>query len=158
MNSTKAEDKRCVYKSPTGRRCRNRVALGWNMCDAHCDFYRARDAAQEIVSNRDRLDTAEGIHSMMARTTRALAAGTIGSRQATSLYYGGQMMLASLARLRQERARTFLADEKDVWREKVLADSHHDNLNCEESVEEDAEAGEEGKEEQESESARTTKK
>ncbi|MBI3485200.1 MAG: hypothetical protein HY012_08630 [Acidobacteria bacterium] len=132
MSSDKKPDPRCAYRSPTGRRCRNTVSVGWNMCSAHCDFGDAR-AATEIVSNRDRLDTAEGIHSMMARVIRALAAGKIRSREAGMLIYGGQSMLQSLTNLKEERKKLFIAKDEDAWREKALADSYHDALNCEDS-------------------------
>lgn len=127
---------RCAYRSPTGRRCMNKADSGWNMCDKHCDFHSARAAAAEIVSNRDRLDTAEGIHSMMARVIRALAAGKIRSRDASIMLYGGQTMLLSLTHLREERKKLFLVEEDEVWRRKALADSFHDALNCEDSPEE----------------------
>ena len=131
MTATIEDRPRCAYRSPTGRRCREKAGLGWNMCDKHCDFYRAAIAADEIVSNRDRLDTAEGVHAMMARAARALAAGKISPRRAAMFFYGGRAMHFSLRRLREEREKIFLADETRVWREKALADSHHDNLNCE---------------------------
>jgi hypothetical protein len=105
------------------------------MCSKHCDFGNARAAADEIVSNKDRLDTAEGIHSMMARVLRALAAGKIRSRDASTLLYGGQTMLFSLTHLHEERKKLFLAKDEDAWREKALADSYHDALNCEQSSE-----------------------
>ena len=107
------------------------------MCHKHCDFSQAYAAAAEIVSNRDRLDTAEGIHAMMVRTTRALASGKIASRSASILFYGGMMMLTSLKHLREERKKIFLHDEEEVWRQKALVDSFHDELNCEDSSEEE---------------------
>jgi hypothetical protein len=106
------------------------------MCSKHCDFGNARAAADEIVSNKDRLDTAEGIHSMMTRVLRALAAGKIRSRDASILLYGGQTMLFSLTHLREERKKLFLVEEGEAWRQKALADSYHDALNCEDSPEE----------------------
>ncbi|MBI3664591.1 MAG: hypothetical protein HY234_16260 [Acidobacteria bacterium] len=139
MTTTTNDKRRCAYRSPTGRRCRNDAHYAWNMCSKHCDFQKAYAAAAEIVSNRDRLDTAEGIHAMLVRTARALAAGKISSRDATSLFYAGQMMLLSLPHLRAEREKLFLADEEDAWRRKALADSHHDKLVCERSSEENEE-------------------
>jgi len=139
MSPEKKPDPRCPYRSPTGRRCRNTVSTGWNMCNAHCDFGDARAAAAEFVSNRDRLDTAEGIHSMMARVLRALAAGKIRPREATTLLYGGQTMLLSLVHLLKERKLVFMRDEGEAWRTKALADSFHDELNCEEAPEEEPE-------------------
>ena len=135
MTATTQDRPRCAYRSPTGRRCREKASLGWNMCSKHCDYHRAAAAADEIVSNRDRLDTAEGVHNMMTRAARALAAGQISPRRAAMFFYGGRAMQFSLRRLREEREKIFLADETDVWREKALADSHHDNLNCEPSYE-----------------------
>ncbi len=157
MSSAKNDDFRCAYRSPTGRRCRHRVSSDWNMCHQHCDFGNASARAAEIVSNRDRLDTAEGIHSMMARVIRALAAGKIRAREAGMLIYGGQSMLLSLTRLREEREKIFLAGEDEAWRRKALADSFHDELTCEDSSEKD-DAGEETEEESEAESAGTKKK
>jgi hypothetical protein len=135
--STSANSRaRCAYRSRSGRRCRNNASLGWNMCDSHCDFHHARASAAEIVSNRDRLDTAEGILAMMGRITRALAAGKILARDATAMLYAGQTMLYALPRVLAEREKIFIAKEEEVWRNKVLAEAHHDILNCEESVEE----------------------
>jgi hypothetical protein len=135
-----AQDRpRCAYRSPSGRRCRDKASIGWNMCLKHCDYDRARAAAEEIVSNRDRLDTAEGVHAMMARAARALAAGEISPRRAAMFFYGGRAMHFSLRRLREEREKVFFAEEKDVWRSKALADAHHDKLHCEESSPEDEE-------------------
>ncbi len=136
MTSLNKDDTRWPYRSPSGRRCRNKVAGGWNMCRQHCDFGSAYAAAAEIVSNKDRLDPAEGIHSMMARAVRALAAGEIRSRDATTLIYGGRMLLLSLGRLHKERQKSFLVSEEDAWRSKALADSYHDGLLCEDSPEE----------------------
>jgi len=121
---------RCVYRSPSGRRCRENATIGWNRCQKHWDHYYVRAAADEIVSNRDRLDTAEGIHSVMARIIRGQAAGKIRSKDAASMMYSCQTMLSSLPRLAEERKKIFLAEEEDLWREKVLADSLHDKLNC----------------------------
>jgi hypothetical protein len=109
------------------------------MCDKHCDFSHARVAAAEIVSNRDRLDTAEGILAMMGRVTRALAAGKILARDATAMLYAGQTMLSALPRVLAEREKIFIAKEEEVWRNKVLAEAHHDILNCEESDKEENE-------------------
>ena len=146
---------RCLYRSPTGRRCRSNASIGWNVCGKHADYGRAYAAAQEIVSNRDRLDTAEGIHTMMTRVARALAAGEVSPRRASALFYGGRAMHFSLRRLTEEREGIFTADEDDVWRDKALADSHHDKLNCEASSEnEEVEDGDE----QESELAEPKKK
>ncbi len=121
---------RCRYRSPTGRRCRNLSSVGWNVCDKHGDFHRAGAAAEEIVSNRDRLDTAEGIHAVMARVIRAQAAGKILARDATAMIYSCQAKIYTLPRLAAEREKVFVAEEQDVWREKALADAHHDKLNC----------------------------
>jgi hypothetical protein len=156
MSSEKKPDIRCAYRSPTGRRCRNTVSSGWNMCSAHCDFGKTYAAAAEIVSNRDRLDTAEGIHSMMARVICALAAGKIRPREASILLYGGQTMLLSLPHLRDERKHIFVRNEEEAWRTKALADSYHDALNCEDSSEEEDE--EENAEKQEAQTAGTKKK
>ena len=142
---TTAIKDRCIYRSPTGRRCQNEAHYAWNMCSKHCDFSNARAAADEIVSNKDRLDTAEGIHSMMARVLRALAAGKIRSREAGMLIYGGQSMLQSLNLLNEERKKLFLRDEDEAWRAKALADSYHDELNCDDSSEEEDDDEEEKK-------------
>jgi hypothetical protein len=151
-----ANKDRCAYRSPSGRRCRNDAHYAWNMCHKHCDFAKAQAAADEIVSNKDRLDTAEGIHSMMARVLRALAAGKIRTRDASTLLYGGQTMLFSLTHLHEERKKLFLVEEDEAWRRKALADSYHDALNCEESSKE--EDGEEDTEEQEAATAKTKTK
>ncbi len=153
---TTAIKDRCAYRSPTGRRCQNEADDAWNMCSKHCDFSSARAAADEIVSNKDRLDTAEGIHSMMARVLRALAAGKIRPREAGILLYGGQTMLFSLTHLREERKKLFLVEEGEAWRQKALADSYHDALNFEESSEE--ENGEENSGEQETAASKTKTK
>ena len=147
---------RCAYRSYSGRRCRNQAHYAFNMCPKHCDFKKAQEAADEIVSNRDRLDTAEGIHSMMARVIRALAAGKIRSREAGMLIYGGQSMLQSLTHLKEEREKLFLRDEDEAWRAKALADSFHDALNCDDSPEDEGE--EEDANEQEAQTAETKKK
>lgn len=157
MTVSTTKQPRCAYRSPTGRRCRNNATSGWNMCRAHCDFRDAAAAADEIVSNRDRLDTAEGIHAMMARVTRALVARKILARDATAILYAGQTMLYALPRVLAEREKIFLAKEEDVWREKALADSHHDMLNCDDSPEEESDQ-EEDEGEQELESAGKKKK
>lgn len=154
---TQSNEPRCPYRSPSGRRCRNKCTAGWNMCYKHCDFSRAYAAAAEIVSNRDRLDTAEGIHSMMVRTTLALAARKIPAREASTLFYGGVMMLTSLKQLREERGKVFLRDEDEAWRAKALADSFHDQLNCEDSSEDEGDEEEKGNE-QESETAESKNK
>ena len=151
---TAPKERRCLYRSPTGRRCRNETLPGWKVCMKHYDFHMTYAAAEEIVSNRERLDTAEGIHAVMDHIIRAQAAGTLSPRQATALMYSCQIKLYTLARLAAEREKIFLAKEEDVWREKALADSHHDKLNCEESAED--ETGEE--EDSESETAGTKKK
>jgi hypothetical protein len=137
MTVTTQDRPRCAYRSPSGRRCRDKASIGWNMCIKHCDYHRARDAAAEIVSNRDRLDTAEGVHAMMARAARALAAGEISPRRAAMFFYGGRAMHHSLRRLREEREKVFLAEEKDVWHNKVLAEAHHDKINCVDDAPED---------------------
>ena len=138
MDRARNDRERCAYRSPTGRRCRNKATMSWNMCHAHCDFSSTYARAAEIVSNRDRLDTAEGVHRMLARVARALAAGQIRSRDAATLIYAGQTMLQSLNHVHEERHRIFFASEEDAWRMKALADSYHDELNCEDA-EEDAE-------------------
>jgi len=103
------------------------------MCTKHSTSYiHSRAAADEIVSNRDRLDTAEGIHTVMDHIIRAQAAGKISTRDATGLMYSCQTKLYALPRLAAEREKIFLADEEDAWREKALTDAHHDKLNCEE--------------------------
>jgi hypothetical protein len=130
MSVTALKKDRCSYRSPSGRRCRNESSIGWDVCDKHGDFRRAYDAAEEIISNRDRLDTAEGIHLMMARAARAMAAGQISPRRAGMFFYGGRAMQYSLRRVLAEREKIFLAREEDVWQEKALAESHHDKLNC----------------------------
>lgn len=143
---TAQKERRCLYRSPTGRRCRIEPLSGWQMCTKHStSYYCSCAAADEIVSNRDRLDTAEGIHAVMARVIRAQAAGKILARDATAMIYSCQAKLYTLPRLAAERKKVFLAEEEDVWREKVLADSHHDKLNCEES----SEAGDEEENENE---------
>lgn len=121
---------RCAYRSPSGRRCREKASVASNICLKHGDYSRARVAAEEIVSNRDRLDTAEGVHAMMARAARALAAGEISPRRAAMFFYGGRAMHYSLRRLREEREKIFIADDQDTWRNKVLAEAHHDKLYC----------------------------
>jgi hypothetical protein len=98
-------------------------------------------AAEEIVSNRERLDTAEGIHAVMDRVIRAQAAGALTPRQGTALMYSCQIKLYTLSRLAAEREKIFLAKEEDVWREKALADAHHDKLNCVDSSPDDEDNG-----------------
>ena len=120
---------RCTYRSPSGRRYPDRASEGWKVCLRHGN-YPPFAAAAEIVSNRDRLDTAEGIHAVMARVIRGQAAGKIRSRDATSIMYSCQTMLSALPRLAEERRKIFMRDEVEMWREKALADSHHDKLNC----------------------------
>jgi hypothetical protein len=44
--------------------------------------------------------------------------------------YSCQIKLYTLSRLAAERKKIFIAEEEDVWREKALAESHHDKLNC----------------------------
>lgn len=87
-------------------------------------------AAQEIVSNKDRLDTAEGVHALLARTTRALALGHLQPRCATAMAYMCQTLHGSVDRLRSERERVFARTEAEAHREKALLDSQHDNLVC----------------------------
>jgi hypothetical protein len=118
------------------------------MCASHLNHRSAYAAAKEIATNRDRLDTAEGVHTMLARVTRALAAGKIRPRDATALIYAGQTLLQSLNRIREERQKIFLADEDEAWRRKALADSYHDELHCEETSDEEQEMNEEEKEEE----------
>ncbi len=120
---------RCRYRSPSGRRCRSQASIGGPVCLRHGDHNCAYPAAAEIVANRDRLDKAEGIHAVMARILRGQAAGKILARDATAMMYSCQTMLYSLPRLAEERKKIFVADEVDMWREKALADSHHDKLN-----------------------------
>ena len=120
---------RCSYRSPSGRRCRDKSSIGSKVCWRHGN-YPAFAAAAEIVSNRDRLDTAEGILAVMARVIRGQAAGKIRSRDATAMMYSCQTMLSALPRLAEERKKFFMRDEVEMWREKALADSHHDKLNC----------------------------
>ena len=127
MNS---KQPRCTYRSPSGRRCRSQASIGWPVCLRHGDHNLAYPAAAEIVSNRDRLDTAEGIHAVMARIIRAQASGKILSRDATAMIYSCQAKLYALPRLAAEREKIFVAAEEEVWREKALADAHHDKLNC----------------------------
>ncbi len=139
MSVTALKKNRCSYRSPSGRRCRNESSIGWEVCDKHGDFRRAYDAAEEIASNRDRLDTAEGIHLMMVRATRAVAAGQISPRRGATLIYSGRALQYSLRSVRAEREKIFLAEEEDVWREKALADAHHDKLNCVDAAPDDEE-------------------
>jgi len=158
MPTIEKDEPRCAYRSPTARRCQSKAVPGWNMCHKHCDFDRAYGAAAEIVSNRDRLDTAEGVHSFLARIARALAAGKIHPREATGLTYVGQTLLLSLPRLLEERQKLFLADEEDAWRMKALADSYHDELVCEDSPAEEEQEEEETEEVQKPASVQTKRK
>ncbi|HEV8383611.1 MAG TPA: hypothetical protein VGQ11_01980 [Candidatus Acidoferrales bacterium] len=124
------QQERCRYRSASGRRCRNEASIGWNVCNKHGDFRNAYAAAEEIVSNRDRLDTAEGLHAVMDHVIRAQAATKLSPREATALMYSCQIKLYTLSRLAAERKKIFIAEEEDVWREKALAEAHHDKLNC----------------------------
>ena len=90
MDRARNEKERCAYRSPTGRRCRNRVSVGWNVCHAHGDFGSAYARAAEIVSNHDRMDTAEGVNAFLVRIARAVAAQEISPRQGTTLTYVAQ--------------------------------------------------------------------
>ncbi len=120
---------RCCYRTPSGRRCRSDALTGWQVCALHGDRNPAFPIAADIVSDGDRLDTAEGIHTVMARVLRGQAARKIQPRDATAMMYSCQTMLYALSRLADERKRISVADEVDMWREKALADSHHDKLN-----------------------------
>ncbi len=126
------DDQRCIYISPRGFRCRNnRNDPSTSVCHHHMRHTSAYAAAREIVSNKDRLDTAEGIHALLARTTLALVFGKVQPRRATALAYMCQTMLAGVGRLQEERQRVFARSQEDAWREKALQDSQHDNLVCE---------------------------
>jgi len=125
------DDERCIYTSPRGFRCRNkRNDSSTSVCYHHMRHTMAYAAAREIVSNKDRLDTAEGVHALLARTTLALADGKVQPRRATALTYMCQALLASVGQLRNERDRIFARSKEDAHREKALQDSQHDNLVC----------------------------
>ena len=57
-------------------------------------------------------------------------------------------MLTSVRELRKEREKIFLSSEADAWRMKVLADSYHDKLHCEETAEDEDEEEADADEEQ----------
>ncbi len=119
---------RCIYRTPSGRRCRSDALTGWQVCALHGDRNPAFPVAADLVSDGDRLDTAEGIHIVMARVLRGQATGRIRSRDATAMMYSCQTMLYALPRLADERKKVFVAEEEEAWREKALADSHHHKL------------------------------
>ena len=125
------DDERCIYTSPSGFRCRNKHCGNSALCYQHRRDTPTYAAAHEIVSNQDRLDTAEGIHALLARTTLALVHGKVQPRRATAVAYMCQGMLATVRRLQEERQRVFARTEEEALREKALLDSQHDNLVCE---------------------------
>ena len=121
---------RCRYISPLGRRCRSDALIGWQFCPLHGDRNPDNPVAAPIVPDGDRLDTAESVHAVMARILRGQACGKIRSRDATAMMYSCQTMLSALPRLAEERKKFFMRDEVEMGREKALADSPHDKLNC----------------------------
>ena len=110
-------NQRCRYISPLGRRCRADALIGWQFCQLHGDLTPDNPSAAPIVPDGDRLDTAESIHAVMARILRGQATGKFHAKDATAMMYSCQTLLYALPRLAEER-------------EKVLAGSHRDKLNC----------------------------
>lgn len=95
--------KRCIEKTSKGNRCRNPRYDTWNVCELHLPFKDGLKVGRIMLRNRIDLETAEGIHQLLAHTARRLAAGRIPERRATALAYLAQMMMTTLPRVHQER-------------------------------------------------------
>jgi hypothetical protein len=112
---------RCAYLRSDGRRCRNRTQPGQQHCWFHQGSNYLIHGARTLVAYSGNLDTAEGIHNLLARTARALARGRIHPRRATAMAFLAQTMLKSLAFLRDEREEVFFADAEDALKERARA-------------------------------------
>jgi len=121
--SLPTDERRCTHFTSKGRRCANPRLRDSLWCFSHSKHPGQLIARGETFKNRNRLDTAEGIHNFLAKTLRALADGEIAPGRASALAYVAQTMLASLARLREERIAVHTNQDWETIREAVLVDA-----------------------------------
>ena len=126
--ATLLDQHRCTYTTRQGNRCRNRRLRDSTVCFFHNTRVPRALALGEILKNRDLLDTAEGIHHVLASTLRALAEGQIPIGRATAITYIAQTMLANLRRLQDDRRTIYIKEEDQARQDTATIDATIDDM------------------------------
>ncbi|HWQ03507.1 MAG TPA: hypothetical protein VNL38_03420 [Candidatus Nitrosotenuis sp.] len=98
-------EERCMHRSPKGYRCRNAAISGSEVCAYHAgpEFQPWALMAPEILMARHHLETADDVRALLARIARALVNGRLQPKQANTLTYIAQTLLASLERKEEQQ-------------------------------------------------------
>ena len=118
-----SDEHRCNFVTSKGNRCRLPLLGDAPNCAVHREDVPKCLAGVRQIANREMLDTAEGIHLVLANTLRALAKGRIPERRASVIGYLAQVMLASLDHLNEERRFILVKEEAEAIRDRMTCES-----------------------------------
>lgn len=142
---TLKDDIRCTFVREDGHRCRRGRIMGKERCYQHQYNAQTFENSLSFLKNRLYLDSAEGIHFLLARVTTALANGKLEPRRASAIGYLAQVMISSLNKMKDERERLKFRNEDEAGEDReTVREFLHDYLlysNDWENAEEDEATG-----------------